>query len=68
MTKGADALREELGAPAPKALSSADAADLAEAIRDARERQTAELHAAIDGAYHHIPRLMRGPLRKVLGG
>jgi len=67
-TKGAEALREELGTPAPKALSSAEAADLVEAIRTARERQSAELHAAIDAAYHHIPRLLRGPVRKVLGG
>lgn len=68
MTKGTEALAEELGAPAPKALSSAEAADLAEAIRTARERQSAELHVAIDAAYHHIPRLLRGPMRKLLGG
>ncbi len=67
-TKGAEALREELGASAPKALSSAEAGDLGEAIRTARERQSAELRASINSAYDHIPRLLRGPVRKVLGG
>lgn len=67
-TKGAQALREELGTPAPKALRSAEAADLVEAIREARERQSAELRASINSAYDHIPRLLRGPVRKALGG
>ena len=67
-TKGAEALRKELGTPAPKALSSAEAADLVEAIRTARERQSAELRVSINSAYDHIPWLMRGPVRKVLGG
>ena len=66
-----DALRDALRTDPPQecsALSDADLADLAEAVEAARERQRAELHAAIDTAYGHVPRLLRGPLRKVLGG
>ena len=68
MTKGAEALREELGVAPPKGLASAEAADLAELVREARVRQARELRAAINATYDHIPRLLRGPLRKLLGG
>jgi hypothetical protein len=66
-----DALREALRAEPPpgcEKLAPADADDLAAVIRSARERQGAELRVAVDRAYHHVPRLLRGPLRKVLGG
>jgi hypothetical protein len=66
-----DALREALRAeprPGCEKLAAADADDLAAAIRSARERQGAELRAALNGAYDHVPRLLRGPLRKVFGG
>ena len=66
-----DALRDALQDEPPPgcaALDEGDLADLAEAIEAARQRQRAELHAAIDTAYGHVPRLLRGPLRKVLGG
>ena len=66
-----DALRDALRTEPPPgcaALSDADLADLAGAVQAARERQRAELHAAIDAAYRHVPRLLRGPLRKLVGG
>ena len=64
-------LKQALQAEPPPDLASLgdeQLADLAEAIETARTRQREELHAAIDDAYGHLPRLLRGPLRKVLGG
>jgi hypothetical protein len=68
---GLQDLREELRAEPPAAVAALDdghLADLAAAIRAAREHQAAELHDAIDAAYHHLPRLIRVPVRKILGG
>ena len=68
-----DAVRElevQLGATPPKgvaALSDDELGHLAEAIRAARHRQAAELQAAGEKAFGHIPRLLRGPIRKVMG-
>ena len=71
MAKAA-ALRDELGSAPPagvvEALSEAEADDLANALADARRRQAAELRAAVHGAYDHVPRLLRGPIRKIFGG
>lgn len=53
---------------AVRALPDEQQADLAAAVEDARARQRHDLRAAIDGAYAHVPRLLRGPLRKVMGG
>lgn len=67
---GLNALAEELRDAPPGALSQlsdAQLRDLAGAIADARHRQAEELAAAGDRALRHIPRLFRGPLRKVLG-
>ena len=64
-------LESQLGAKPPKALASlseAELEDLTEAIREARHRQAAELHAAGERAFAHIPRLVRGPIRRVMGG
>lgn len=63
-------LRSQLRVNPPKgfsALSEDELADLADALRDARHRQAAELQAAGDKAFGHIPRLLRGPIRKVMG-
>ena len=68
-----DAVRElkaQLQATPPKgvaALSDDEICHLAQAIRDARHRQAAELQAAGEKAFGHIPRLLRGPIRKVMG-
>jgi hypothetical protein len=64
------ALEAQLQGPVPGALhdlSDDDLTDLAEAIRTARHRQAAELEAAGEQAFRHIPRLLRVPLRKALG-
>ena len=65
-----DAVRSALRTEPPAELASLDdaqLADLAEAIDAARGRQRAELNAAIDEAWGHVPRLLRGPLRKIVG-
>jgi hypothetical protein len=64
------ALEHELGAPPPGTLgtlNAQDLRDLAGAVHAARQRQTHELAAAGESAFGHIPRLLRGPIRKVLG-
>lgn len=64
------ALSQQLGAPAPQSLGTLkpdDLHDLADAVHSARRRQAHELAAAGDAAFGHIPRLLRGPIRKVLG-
>jgi hypothetical protein len=53
--------------PGLRALDSDQLSDLTTAVRDARRRQAAELQAAGDKAYGHIPRLLRGPIRKIAG-
>ncbi len=68
--KGIQALEAQLQGPVPGALHDLDdrhLCDLAEAVREARHRQAAELEAAGDQALRHIPRLLRIPLRKALG-
>ncbi|MEO8704192.1 MAG: hypothetical protein ABI867_29335 [Kofleriaceae bacterium] len=47
-------------------LSDEAAAALAERIRQVRAQQAEELRQAIDAALEHVPRLLRGALRKVL--
>ena len=67
---GRRALEDQLGPGAPaglSVLSDAELADLAGAIQDARRRQARELDQAGDRALRRIPRLLRGPIRKVVG-
>ena len=64
------ALRAELGAAPPKgldALSDDEIADLARALHSARERDRAALAKAMQDALQHVPRLLRGPVRKMIG-
>ena len=64
------ALEEQLGKAPPRALAALDEhhlSDLAEAVESARRRQAAELTAAAEQALRHIPKLLRVPVRKVLG-
>jgi predicted DNA-binding transcriptional regulator YafY len=64
------ALRAELGAAPPKgldALSDDEIADLAAALREARSRDKAALAKAMQDSLQHIPRLLRGPVRKMIG-
>jgi hypothetical protein len=64
------ALERQLGAKPPRglrALSAEEIEDLATALGDARHRQTAALAEAGERALNRIPRLLRGPIRKVVG-
>ena len=66
-----DALRAELGAPPPKGLaaqlSDEESERLATTIHAAREHQRAALAQAGEAAFNHIPRLLRGPIRRLVG-
>ena len=64
------ALEAQLRGKAPEGLSRLHAEQLqhlAQAVREARHRQAAELEAAGDQALRHIPKALRVPLRRVLG-
>jgi hypothetical protein len=64
------ALEEQLRGKAPEGLARLNAEQLqhlAEAVREARHRQAAELEAAGDQALKYIPKVLRVPLRRVLG-
>ena len=50
------------------ALTDEQLAHLAGAIRDARHRQARELEAAAAGALDGVPRILRGPVKKMVGG
>jgi hypothetical protein len=64
------AVTKQLGQAPPPALSALSAEQLralAATIEDARHRQAAALEEAGDRALKRIPRLLRGPVRKVVG-
>ena len=68
--KELDALRARLSSEPPdgiRSLTGAQLADLTAAIGDARHRQREALQAAGDRALGHVPRLLRGPIRRVVG-
>jgi hypothetical protein len=48
-------------------LADEELADLAAAVADARHRQAAALAEAGDRALSHIPRLLRGPVKRIVG-
>lgn len=63
-------LRERVDGPLPDgiaALSPDEQQLLADALGDARREQGKELAAAANGALEYVPRLLRGPVRKVVG-
>lgn len=67
---GLKALEAELGGQPPAGLArltETQLTELATAVRDARHRQAAQLAAASDQSLQHIPRLLRLPIRKVVG-
>ena len=53
--------------PAVSGLPDEHQAHLATAIRGARRHQAEQLAAASEQALEHIPRLLRGPVRKIVG-
>jgi predicted DNA-binding transcriptional regulator YafY len=64
------ALSAQLPGTAPEALrdlSEDELADLAAAVADARHRQAAALAQASERALSHIPRLLRGPIKRIVG-
>jgi hypothetical protein len=61
-------LEAQTGRPAPQgftALSDEQLDDLAKAVHDVRRRQARELQEASEHALGHIPRLLRGPVRRL---
>lgn len=63
-------LARELGGDPPQAfnlLPSEAHAALIAALRAARSRQRNQLDEALTQALEHVPTLMRGPIRKILG-
>jgi hypothetical protein len=63
-------LREQLRGDVPEGVSrlaEADLRDLALAVRDARRREGEALAASGERALERVPRLLRGPIRKVVG-
>lgn len=63
-------LAAELGAAPPAAFGELDdeaLARFAELIRRAKDRRAAEILGAIDASLAMVPRLLRPPVRKVLG-
>lgn len=63
-------LTRQLGADPPAAILAIDdehVSRLADALRGARRRQAQELSSAGDAALGKVPRLLRGPVKKVIG-
>ena len=61
-------LEDELRGPLPdglRGLTDAQREDLANAINDARRRQAAAFAEAGENAFGHIPRILRGPIRRL---
>ncbi len=71
MAGAVDILEDELGARIPEGLevlSAADLTTLADLLHDAKERQAQDLHEGVEESLNIVPRLMRGPVRKILFG
>jgi len=49
------------------ALSAEHQQLLADAIGEARRQQGQDLAAAAEGSLNHVPKLLRGPVRKAVG-
>jgi len=64
-------LEDELGGRAPdglKALGDADLRAFTGLLQDAKVRQSEALEAAIAQSLEIVPRMVRGPVRKILFG
>ena len=67
---GFAALRRALNGSAPEGLKALDPHDLehlAAAVQESRRRQNRALAQAGDRALRHVPRLLRGPIRRLAG-
>jgi hypothetical protein len=63
-------LAEQLGGALPEgieALQEHEKQDLADALREARRRQTAEIAVAGEEALKFVPGVLRGAIRKAVG-
>jgi len=68
---GRRALEAELDGRPPdglRALEDGELTDLADRLREAKQRQSLALEVGIDEALEIVPRLVRGPARKILFG
>ena len=66
--KALQALRKQLHGDVPAGLHELEAEDLehlASAIAQARRRQAQALAQAGERALSHVPRLLRGPIRRI---
>ena len=71
MDDAVDILERELGARLPdgfSALSDEQLLALADLLHDAKARQRHELEDGVEESLNIVPRLMRGPVRKILFG
>lgn len=64
-----EALHQQLRAEPPAGLDlpEDELQELADLVRSARAMQGAELQESLLGALEHLPRPLRGPVRKVFG-
>jgi hypothetical protein len=68
--KAIDELRDQLRRDPPAALrtlAEEDLRHLAQAIRAARARQAEALERAAEQGFSYVPRLLRGPIRRIVG-
>lgn len=71
MAAATDNLEDELGGRMPDgldALSAKELTVLADLLRDAKQRQAQDLDVGVEESLNFVPRLMRGPVRKILFG
>lgn len=68
---GAEKLEAALGAPIPESfskLTDEQLGRLADALDAARQRERRELTEAMENGLGFVPRMLRGPVKKVLFG
>ena len=71
MAQAVDTLQAQLGGRIPaglEVLSAKELETLAGLLREARRRQARELDEGVEESLDIVPRLMRGPVRKILFG
>jgi hypothetical protein len=69
--QGLRALETELGGRAPdrlKTLTDAELRSFTDLLRAAKGRQSEALESAVEQALEIVPRMLRGPVRKILFG
>ena len=62
-------LEQELGGRAPdglEALTDAQLRAFTQLLHDKKRRQSEGLHAAVEQSLEIVPRMVRGPVRKIL--